>query len=35
MGRVNIKLTNFTSKKVKLARDTCIGYFAMQPYSIE
>ena len=34
-GRVLIKLTNYSIKKVKVNSGTCIGYIIMQPYSLE
>ena len=34
-GRILIKLTNYSTKKVKLNSGTCIGYIVMQPYSLE
>ena len=34
-GRVLIKLTNYSTKKVKVNSGTCIGYIVMQPYSLE
>ena len=34
-GRVMVKLTNYSTKKVKLTSGTSIGYIAMQPFSME
>ena len=34
-GRILIKLTNYSTKKVKVNSGTCIGYIVMQPYSLE
>ena len=34
-GRVLIKLTNYSTKKVKVNSGACIGYIVMQPYSLE
>ena len=34
-GRVLIKLTNYSTNKVKVNSGTCIGYIVMQPYSLE
>ena len=34
-GRVMIKLTNYSSKKIKLNSGCPIGYIVMQPYSME
>ena len=33
-GRIVIKLTNYSSKKVKLNSGSPIGYIVMQPYSM-
>ena len=34
-GRVVVKLTNYSTKKVKLTSGTSIEYIAMQPFSME
>ena len=34
-GRLMIRLTNYTNKKVHLNAGTSIGYIVVQPYSIE
>ena len=34
-GRVMIKLTNYSSKKIKLNSGCPIGYIVMQPYTME
>ena len=34
-GRVMVKLTNYSTKKMKLNSGTSIGYIAMQPFSME
>ena len=34
-GRVVVKWTNYSTKKVKLTSGTSIGYIAMQPFSME
>ena len=33
--RVMVKLTNYSTKKMKLNSGTSIGYIAMQPFSME